>query len=390
MRRLSRPACVAILVYIVLIAVSWSSAQPNPAETGPEVIVETVELEVKTAALQKLGISSPAPGAEVRVSVVKLLWLLADPNNTKLLDSTKIKVQSGKTGRAGTGKRLKYLVRTGADSFTEKLTDEAIGTTVEVLPSVDRWGDITVDFKYGNFTAEPPKEIDPKTSLSIGPPVTSSITVNRQLRLRAGETVIAKSVRKGSIQRFVLVRAEIPGNIVFEAKAGSGQTPAVSAPGAGSFIKEAAFNDVLELWDSGDRKAAAEKFLLVKWDDSSVFSETPILTLSEQEYSALPASEQDQKRQEGTQIAKTIKMLVRYASRIAKASFTAKEYETAEEQYDAIRQCGLALSDSESLSIFKTTGRSIQRIALRELIKLYARTDEQEKLKDARESLSKL
>jgi len=67
MRRLSRAACVAILVYILLIAVSWSSAQPSPAETGPEVIVETVELEVKTAALQKLGISSPAPGAEVTV-----------------------------------------------------------------------------------------------------------------------------------------------------------------------------------------------------------------------------------------------------------------------------------------------------------------------------------
>ena len=390
MRRLSRAACIAILVYILLIAVSWSSAQPSPAEAGPEVIVETVELEVKTAALQKLGISSPAPKAEVTVPVAKLLWLLAEANNSKLLDSTKIKVQSGKTGRAGTGKRLKYLVRTGTDSFTEKLGDEAIGTTVEVLPSVDRWGDITIDFKYENFTAEPPKEIDPKTSLPIGPPVTSSTTVNRQLRLRAGETVIAKSVRKGSIQRFVLVRAEIPGNIVFEAKAGSGQTPAVSAPRAGSSIKEAAFNDVLELWDSGDRKAAAEKFLLVKWDNSLVFSETPILTLSEQEYLAFPASKQDQKRQEGTHIAKTIKMLVRYASRIAKASFTAKEHETAEEQYDAIRQCGLALSDSESLSIFKTTGRSIQRIALRELTKLYARTNEQEKLKDARESLSKL
>lgn len=390
MRRLSRAACVAILVYILLIAVSWSSAQPSPAETGPEVIVETVELEVKTAALQKLGISSPAPGAEVTVSVAKLLWLLADPNNSKLLTSTNIKVQSGKTARVSIGKRLKYLVRTGADSFTEKLTDEAIGTTVEVLPSVDRWGDITIDFKCENFTIEPPKEIDPKTSLPIGPPVTSSTTVNRQLRLRTGETVIAGGTNKGGFQRFVLVRAEIPGDIVFETKAELLETPGISVLSAGSFIKEAAFNNVLKLWDSGDRKGAAEKFLLVKWDDSSVFSGTPILTLSEEEYLALPASEQNQKRQEGTQIAKTIKILVRYASRIARASFTAKEYETAEEQYDAIRQCGLALSGSESLSIFKMTGRSIQRSALKELIKLYARTDKQENLKSARESLSKL
>jgi len=214
--------------------------------------------------------------------------------------------------------------------------------------------------------------------------------VNRQLRLRTGETVIAGGTNKGSFQRFVLVRAEIQGDIVFETKAELLETPAVSAVTVGLYDKQVTFNDVRELWDDGDRKGAAEKFLLVKWDDSSVFSETPILTLSEQEYSALSASEQNQKRQEGTQIAKTIKMLVRYASRIARASFTAKEYETAEEQYDAIRQCGLALSGSESLSIFKMTGRSIQRSALKELIKLYARTDEQEKLKSARESLSKL
>ncbi len=395
MRRLSRAVCIAILVYILLFAVSWSSAEAGageagPNEVGPEVIVETVELEVKTAALQAVGISSPAPGAKVTVSVAKLLWLLAEADNSKLLDSTKIKVRAGKTGRAGTGKRLKYLVRTGADSFTEKLTDEAIGTTVEALPSVDRWGDITIDFRYENFTAEPPKEIDPKTSLPTGPPVTSSTTVSRQLRLKAGETVIAKSVQEGSVQRFVLVRAEIPGDIVFETKAELLETPGISAVTVGLYAKEATFNDVLELWDSGERKAAAEQFFLVKWDDSSVFSEIPILTLSEQGYSALPASEQEQKHQDGIETAKSIKLLVRYASRIARASSTAQQYETAEEQYDAIRQCGVALSGSESLSIFKTTGRSIQRIALRELIKLYARTDEQEKLKSARESLSKL
>ncbi len=390
MNRFSKPVYIAILAYILPIVVLGANAQPIPAKAGPEVLIETMEVQVNADALQKLRISSPAPKAEVTASVAKLLWLLTDPNNSKLLDSAKIKVQSGKTGIGGTGKKLKYLARTNADSFTEKLTDEAVGTTVEASPSIGRRGDITIDFNYKNFTAEPPKEIDPKTSLPIGQPVTNVLTVKRQLKLKSGETVIAKSIKQGPVQTFVLVRAELPSDIIFETADESPETPDTSAVTIGLFDEQATFSKVMKLWDSGDRKAAAEKFLLVKWDDSAVFSETAILTLSEQDFSALPASEQNQKRQEGTQIAKTIKFLARHASRVAKASFAAKEYDTAEEQYEAIRQCGQALSDSESLSILKMTGRSIQRTALRDLIKLYARTDNEQNLKDARDSLSKL
>ena len=138
MNRFSKPVCIAILAYILPIVVLGANAQPIPAKAGPEVLIETMEVQVNADALQKLRISSPAPKAEVTASVAKLLWLLTDPNNSKLLDSAKIKVQSGKTGIGGTGKKLKYLARTNADSFTEKLTDEAVGTTVEASPSIGR------------------------------------------------------------------------------------------------------------------------------------------------------------------------------------------------------------------------------------------------------------
>jgi len=59
------------------------------------------------------------------------------------------------------------------------------------------------------FIIDPPKEIDPQTSLPIGPPMTSSSLVNTRLKLKSGEPMIAGGIKIPRAQVFVLVRADL-------------------------------------------------------------------------------------------------------------------------------------------------------------------------------------
>lgn len=149
-------------------------------------------------------------------------------------------------------------------------------------------------------------------------------------------------------------------------------------------------DEVVELWDRGERKSATEKFLRIKSKSSVIFSEVSILNLSEEEFISLPALKRSEMQAKISKFTKKIRELVKHVLELGKASVTTKDYNAAERKFYAVRECGLALSRHKSLAIVKAVGRGIERAALRELTKLYTKTGNQVKLKAVQESLSRL
>jgi len=125
------------------------------------------------------------------------------------LAKQKLLVWAGQTGMVSTGEKVKFLVKKEG-RLEEKTTDTPIGTTLQATPVIDEDGDIMLNFKFEHcFIIDPPKEIDPQTSLPIGPPMTSSGLVNTRLKLKSGEPMIAGGMETPGAQVFIIVRAEI-------------------------------------------------------------------------------------------------------------------------------------------------------------------------------------
>ncbi len=204
MKKLSKTVCIVILVCLPAIAILYAKATAEPV-----VLVEALIVQVGSEASQTLGMDVFEPGAEVTIPVAELLWLLADANSAKLIASAKLKVPAGETAKVGTGEKVKFLIKKDDGSLEQKTTDTPIGTTLEATPVIDKDGDILLDFKFEHFSAAPAKEIDPQTSLPIGPPIISIQSERSRLKLKSGESMIAGGWTNVAAQRFVLVRATI-------------------------------------------------------------------------------------------------------------------------------------------------------------------------------------
>jgi hypothetical protein len=155
-------------------------------------------------------------------------------------------------------------------------------------------------------------------------------------------------------------------------------------------VQEADFEEVLSLWEGGDKEGAAAGFLKIDWQSPKLFSETSILSMPEGKFTTLSASERSDVQGKAMALAGTIRQLVTDVLESARASTSAKDYDAAESQFNAVLDCGSALADSEGLAIMKMVGSSIQGAALKGLIELYTDSNNRAKLKAAREKMSQL
>ena len=209
MTKISRD--ILILACVLVMAICYAKLPAGLAERKPQVLVE-VELmraEVSNDVSQILRLNASAPGTEVTIPVAKLLWVLRDPNSVKVLAAPQITVWPGETAKLSTSERIKFLIRKDDGSFEQKTTETAIGTTLEATPIIDKDGDILLNLKFEHFSLLPAQEIDPQTSLPIGPPMIGSSLVNNRLKLESGEPMIAGGIEKPGAQIVILVRAKI-------------------------------------------------------------------------------------------------------------------------------------------------------------------------------------
>lgn len=210
MEKFSRSVCIVILGCLLVIGILYAKAPTASVKSKPKVLVEAMVMQVSGDALGKLQIGrNRVPSSKVTVPLATLLYVLADPNAVKVIAKQELLVWAGQTGMVSTGEKVKFLVKKEG-RLEEKTTDTPIGTTLQATPVIDEDGDIMLNFKFEHcFIIDPPKEIDPQTSLPIGPPMTSSGLVNTRLKLKSGEPMIAGGMETPGAQVFIIVRAEI-------------------------------------------------------------------------------------------------------------------------------------------------------------------------------------
>ena len=150
------------------------------------------------------------------------------------------------------------------------------------------------------------------------------------------------------------------------------------------------FEDVLSLWESGDKEGAVAGFFKINWQSPNVFSNTPIFNLSEREFTKMPASKRNETANKAMELTHTSRQLVLHVLELVRASLETKDYDTAESRFNAVLEYGSVLWRSEGLEIMKMHGRAIHGAALKKLITLYTETNDQVKLKAAQEKLSQL
>jgi Flp pilus assembly secretin CpaC len=201
---------IVSLAGLLAVSILCAKSACGPEISERQVLVEAMMLEVSSDALDRLQIGQDViPSSKVTVPLATLLYVLANPNAVKTIVSPKIVVYTGQTGQVTDAQKLKYLAKTDEGSFEERTTVMPVGTTLEARPRIDKEGDILLDFKFEHFAAASPKEIDPQTSLRIGPPIISCSSVNTRLKLKPGQPMIAGGIEKPTGRGFILVRAEI-------------------------------------------------------------------------------------------------------------------------------------------------------------------------------------
>jgi hypothetical protein len=127
---------------------------------------------------------------------------------------------------------------------------------------------------------------------------------------------------------------------------------------------------VLALWKEGDRVKAIDRFVATDWKTQPLFAADSVLSLSEAQFAGLPRSDLEAKQREMMEQITPLKQL---ASAVAQAGIDAaarNDTAAANKHFNALKECGHALDNPDSLKLLRLVGKGIEKRADTELSKL--------------------
>ena len=127
---------------------------------------------------------------------------------------------------------------------------------------------------------------------------------------------------------------------------------------------------LLDKWQQGDKPGAVSAFADLDWSARPLFSTSSPLSLSEEQFAKLSASDRGTK---STGITSQTGVLKELTAAVAEAGITAaaqKDIAQARKHFTALKQCGEALNGPTSLAVVKMIGKSVKKRAEAELSKL--------------------
>jgi hypothetical protein len=116
--------------------------------------------------------------------------------------------------------------------------------------------------------------------------------------------------------------------------------------------------DVLALWEAGQKDEAVTQFVSIQWDDPSVFKEMKVLTMSEQEYLALPRDEMKPVVEEAMNLLGKLRKLMFDVVAEGEKLAASGDANAAKEHFTAVRRYGQALSQPERLEVIQMHGKA--------------------------------
>jgi hypothetical protein len=127
---------------------------------------------------------------------------------------------------------------------------------------------------------------------------------------------------------------------------------------------------VVSLWQQGDRKKAIDGFVAADWKARPLFAADSVLSLSEAQFAGTPRSDIEAK---GREMFAQITPLKQLASAVAQAGADAaarNNIAQAIKYFNALKECGQALDNPDSLKLLRLVGVAMEKRADTELAKL--------------------
>ena len=129
-------------------------------------------------------------------------------------------------------------------------------------------------------------------------------------------------------------------------------------------------SDVLSSWETGDKDRAVELLLSIPWDEPTRFSDTLLLSMTEQEFSSLSRDERKRHGEEAIKLAETFKRLARHAITLGDKARSSGDKQGAKVYYRAVLHLGEAISNPDRLMILQLLGRALVSMANEQLTTL--------------------
>ena len=127
---------------------------------------------------------------------------------------------------------------------------------------------------------------------------------------------------------------------------------------------------VLTVWKQGDKSAAVSRFLETDWSARPLFTPGSTMSLSEDQFKALPLADSDTKSRAMMPELRALKELAAAVAQAGRDAAAKKNSAQARKHFTSLEQCGEALESSDTLLIVKLVGKGLKKMADTELAKL--------------------
>ena len=128
---------------------------------------------------------------------------------------------------------------------------------------------------------------------------------------------------------------------------------------------------VLTLWDQGDKDAATEGFLSIRWNDPATLANVPVMNLSEQQFQSLSRGKRDRTMKEYQDLrSKLLIGIVRHVRSAGDSALATGDKQTAKAHYEGILRCGQALSSPDRFELMNLDGKAALSMAQKGLSSL--------------------
>ncbi len=133
-----------------------------------------------------------------------------------------------------------------------------------------------------------------------------------------------------------------------------------------------AFSTSLALWKQGDKSAAVRRFVETDWTGGRLFPADSVLSLGENDFAALSASDREAKGAEMHAMIEDIRNLARAVDETGVNAATDQDAQQARACFESLRNFGRALDAPQGLLLVRLAGQAIEKKAAKHLASLPA------------------
>jgi predicted small lipoprotein YifL len=148
------------------------------------------------------------------------------------------------------------------------------------------------------------------------------------------------------------------------------QAPGTTPPPATNTASTPVVEPVLTAWQQGDQAGAISRFLDTDWSTRPLFTPGSTMSLSEEQFVALPTSDREAKSKEMLPHLSELKNLGKAVAQAGRDAAAKKDAVLARKYFTALQQFGEAIDTPDCMLILRLVGRAMKKLGDEEMGKL--------------------